>query len=200
MKSAKGNRGQQTVTVVRPDTTPEPAEPSDVIGVAVEQVMATMYGIETTPVQLPLVSQVKCQLTSNQHSIETILQVQRGASEDLLLGTDVLPKLGFFLVCTPKSEPPQDLPGCGQPIFQHQQTDSSQVSPHNCLTRKENTSSLGTSVALDPVVTMHLIHAAQARPKKRRRKRKRTMWRKSPKKGHEQGIFNHTLRSHEDML
>ena len=50
MKSAKGPRGQQTVTVVRPDTTPEPTEPSDVVELAVEQVMATMHGIETTPV------------------------------------------------------------------------------------------------------------------------------------------------------
>ena len=147
-----------------------------------------------------LVSQVKCQLTSNQHSIETILQVQKGASEDLLLGTDVLPKLGFSLVCTPKSGPPQDLLSCGQPIFQHQKTGSSQESPHNCPTLEENTSSPGTSVALDPVVTMHLIHSAQVRPKKRRRKRKRTMWRKSPKKGNGQGVFDHTLRSHEDVL
>ena len=145
-------------------------------------------------------SKVKCQLTSNQHSIETILQVQKKASEDLLLGTDVLPKLGFSLVCTPKSGPAQDLLSYGQPIFQHQQADNSQESPHNCPTRKENTSSPGTSVALDPVVTMHLIYAAQVQPKKRRRKRKRTIWRKSPKKGHGQGIFDHTYQSHEDVL
>ena len=238
VKSAKGPRGQQTVTVVRPDTTPEPAEPFDVVGVAVEQVMATMHGIETTPVQgtvtlgpvlrgrveldskpvealidtgspisivslefylqaaaerqkpqqspanwatdvreklkpttvslrnyggdkLPVVSQVKCQLTSNQHSIETIVQVQKGASEDLLLGTDVLPKLGFSLVCTPRSGPPRDLLSCGQPIFQHQKAGSSQESPHNCPTLEENTSSPGPSVAVDPVVTVRLIHAAR---------------------------------------
>ena len=45
--------------------------------------------------KLTIVSQVKCKLTCNAQSIETVLQVQKGAAEDLLLGTDVLPRLGF---------------------------------------------------------------------------------------------------------
>ena len=48
--------------------------------------------------ELTIVSQVKCHLARGCHSLEPVLQVQRGAPVNLQLGTDVLPLLGFSLV------------------------------------------------------------------------------------------------------
>ena len=74
--------------------------------------------------KLAIVSQVKCQLTSDREAIETVVQVQKGAAEDLLLGTDVLSRLGFSLVNTPKNGHPKDLlqGGGEQPSTKHRST------------------------------------------------------------------------------
>ena len=45
--------------------------------------------------ELSIISQVKCCLSRGSLTVETILQVQKGAPVDLLLGTDVLSRLGF---------------------------------------------------------------------------------------------------------
>lgn len=57
-------------------------------------------------------SQTKCQLSRDGCSIEAVLQVlqvQKGAPVDLLLGTDVLPRLRFALTQTEKEGHPTDL-------------------------------------------------------------------------------------------
>jgi len=46
--------------------------------------------------ELNVVSQVKCCISRDEYVVETILQVQKGAPVDLLLGTDVLTQLGFI--------------------------------------------------------------------------------------------------------
>jgi len=46
--------------------------------------------------ELNVVSQVQCRVSRDNFVVETVLQVQRGAPVDLLLGTDTLPKLGFI--------------------------------------------------------------------------------------------------------
>ena len=103
MKTAKGPRGQQTVTVVRPDTTPKPAEPSDVVGVAVEQVMATMHGIETTPVQgtvtLGLVLRGKVKLDSK--PVEALIDTSSPIS---------IVSLEFYLQAAAERRKPQQSP------------------------------------------------------------------------------------------
>lgn len=50
--------------------------------------------------ELNIVKQVKCNLLRGDHTVESVLQVQKGAPVDLLLGTDVLPLLRFSLVRT----------------------------------------------------------------------------------------------------
>ena len=47
---------------------------------------------------LNIVKQVMCNLSRGNYVIEPVLQVQKGAPVDLLLGTDVLPQLGFSFV------------------------------------------------------------------------------------------------------
>ena len=53
--------------------------------------------------ELPVVAQVMCHLNRKGFSVNALLQVQKGAPVDLLLGTDVLPQLGFSL--TEKQNP-----------------------------------------------------------------------------------------------
>ncbi len=53
--------------------------------------------------ELPIVAQVMCRLNRKGFSVKTLLQVQKGAPVDLLLGTDVLPRLRFSL--TEKQNP-----------------------------------------------------------------------------------------------
>ena len=48
--------------------------------------------------KLAIVSQVCCKLRRGKHQLDAVLQVQKGAPIDLLLGSDVLGKLGFGLV------------------------------------------------------------------------------------------------------
>ena len=48
--------------------------------------------------ELQIVSQVRCRIAWQDRVIDTVLQVQKAAPVDLLLGTDVLPLLGFTLV------------------------------------------------------------------------------------------------------
>ena len=45
--------------------------------------------------ELNIVSQVKCRVSRDNFIVETVLQVQKGAPVDLLLGTDILSCLGF---------------------------------------------------------------------------------------------------------
>ena len=48
-------------------------------------------------VELPIVAQVSCKLSKGGFSTESLLQVQKEAPVDLLLGTDTLSQLGFSL-------------------------------------------------------------------------------------------------------
>lgn len=48
--------------------------------------------------ELEIISQVQCRVTCGNREVEVVLQVQKAAPVDLLLGTDVLPHLGFQLV------------------------------------------------------------------------------------------------------
>ena len=48
--------------------------------------------------KLAIVSQVQCKLERGSHIVDTVLQVQEGAPVELLVGTDVLVRLGFGLV------------------------------------------------------------------------------------------------------
>ena len=50
--------------------------------------------------ELQIVSQVQCRVTRGDREVDTILQVQKAAPMDLLLGTDVLSQLGFALIQT----------------------------------------------------------------------------------------------------
>lgn len=59
--------------------------------------------------ELEIVSQVTCHLGRDGYQVKTVLQVQRGAPVDLLLGTDVLSQLGFSLMQTSKQGPATDL-------------------------------------------------------------------------------------------
>ena len=45
--------------------------------------------------ELNVVNEVECCLTQGNYTVRAILQVQKGAPIDLLLGTDTLPRLGF---------------------------------------------------------------------------------------------------------
>ena len=232
-------RNSRTVSMVRPEVTPEQAEPSQVVDAAVEQVMATMHGIETLPVQgtvtlgpvlrsvvgldskpvhalidtgspvsivslefylktaaerrqaqhewardvceklqpttvslrnyggdkLAIVSQVKCQLTSDREAIETVVQVQKGAAEDLLLGTDVLSRLGFSLVYTPKNGHPKDLlqGGGEQPSTKHRST-RTECEANSLLQLPAEDGDASPPVVSAPpntTATVRLIHAAR---------------------------------------
>ena len=48
--------------------------------------------------ELQIVSQVRCRIAWQERVVDAVLQVQKAAPVDLLLGTDVLPRLGFALV------------------------------------------------------------------------------------------------------
>ena len=48
--------------------------------------------------ELHIVSEVECCLTRGDYTVKALLQVQKGAPVDLLLGTDILPGLGFFFL------------------------------------------------------------------------------------------------------
>ena len=48
--------------------------------------------------ELNIVSQVSCCIRCGEQTAESVLQVQKGAPVKLLLGTDLLPQLGFGLV------------------------------------------------------------------------------------------------------
>ena len=48
--------------------------------------------------KLNIVSQVSCKLCRGPHAVDTVIQVQKDAPVDLLLGTDILARLGFSLV------------------------------------------------------------------------------------------------------
>lgn len=48
--------------------------------------------------ELNIVSQIRCQITRERYSIEGVLQVQKAAPVDLLLGTDLQPHLGYVLM------------------------------------------------------------------------------------------------------
>ena len=63
--------------------------------------------------ELQIVSQVQCWVTRGDREVDTILQVQKAAPVDLLLGTDVLSQLGFALIQTEHRQS-DDLP-CNAP-------------------------------------------------------------------------------------
>ena len=48
--------------------------------------------------ELQIISQVRCQIARGNRAVDTVLQVQKAAPVDLLLGTDVIPRLGFALI------------------------------------------------------------------------------------------------------
>ena len=48
--------------------------------------------------ELSIVRQVRCLISCGEYSVESVLQVQKGAPVNLLLGTDLLPQLGFSLI------------------------------------------------------------------------------------------------------
>ena len=52
--------------------------------------------------ELPIVSQVQCCIKRDHYNIDTVLQVQKEAPVELLLGTDTLPLLGYALVQSSK--------------------------------------------------------------------------------------------------
>ena len=59
--------------------------------------------------ELEIVSQAICQMERDGYQVKTILQVQKGAPVDLLLGTDVLSQLGFALMQASKQGAATDL-------------------------------------------------------------------------------------------
>ena len=75
----------------------KPNEPPEEWGKAIKQrlqqptVSLRSYGGG----ELNIISQVKCCVSRDDFVVETVLQVQREAPVDLLLGTDTLSKLGF---------------------------------------------------------------------------------------------------------
>lgn len=48
--------------------------------------------------ELKSISQVRCRIARGNRAVNTVLQVQEAAPVDLLLGTDVIPQLGFALI------------------------------------------------------------------------------------------------------
>ena len=50
--------------------------------------------------RLPVVRQVQTTISRPGYKVEETIQVQRGAPARLLVGTELLPRLGFLLVCT----------------------------------------------------------------------------------------------------
>ena len=115
--------------------------------------------------KLAIVSQVKCQLTSDREAIETVVQVQKGAAEDLLLGTDVLSRLGFSLVNTPKNGHPKDLlqGGGEQPSTKHRST-RTECEANSLLQLPAEDGDASPPVVSAPpntTATVRLIHAAR---------------------------------------
>ena len=54
--------------------------------------------------ELNIVSQMMAPLSKGEHRQEGVVQVQKGAPMDLLIGTDVQPKLGFLFLETKQKE------------------------------------------------------------------------------------------------
>ncbi len=48
--------------------------------------------------RINIVSQMRVQLSKGDHSVERVVQVQKGAPVNLLIGTDLQPALGFFFL------------------------------------------------------------------------------------------------------
>ena len=86
LKASAANRGQ--------------SQTPDAWGEAVRQRLkpATMYLRSYGGANLPIIGQAVCSLAAGHRKIHTHLQIQEKAPVELLLGTDILYKLGFSLV------------------------------------------------------------------------------------------------------
>ena len=100
----------------------EQSQTPDAWGEAVRQRLkpATMYLRSFGGANLPIIGQAVCSLAAGHRKIHTHLQIQEKAPVELLLGTDILYKLGFSLVhldqgdlLTDTPEPQQNL---GDPV------------------------------------------------------------------------------------
>ena len=58
---------------------------------------------------LPVVRQVQTTISRSGYKVEETIQVRRGAPARLLVGTELLPRLGFLLVCTGEGSEDTDL-------------------------------------------------------------------------------------------
>ena len=78
--------------------------------------------------ELPIVAQISCQLSRRGFSVESVLQVQKGAPVDLLLGTDTLPLLGFSLTeKTDNATGTEDILHTGAATLQPTSTETAEV-------------------------------------------------------------------------
>ena len=60
--------------------------------------------------ELHIVSEIECCLTHGDYTVKALLQVQKGAPVDLLLGTDTLPGLDFSFLQKERDESSVELP------------------------------------------------------------------------------------------
>ena len=102
--------------------------------------------------ELAIVSQVQCRMTREGYQADTVLQVQKEAPVSLLLGTDVLPQLGFALIQTSKDQS-VDLLG--------NSSDKSRDPPPGCsvVSQTSTNPTPATDNPLTPKATVRLIQA-----------------------------------------
>ena len=108
--------------------------------------------------ELDIVSQVKCQLSGKGHSIETVLQVQKGAPVDLLLGTDVLRQLGFALIQSPGDDGSTDLLKMAETLGDSPEVDTGRPEDPGAATSlaeapTDNADSPNSTLHSDPTLT-----------------------------------------------
>ena len=104
--------------------------------------------------ELAIVSQVQCRITREGYQVDTLLQVQKEAPVSLLLGTDVLPQLGFALIQTSKDQS-VDLLG--------NSSDMSRDPPPGCsvVSQTSTNPTPATDNPLTPKTTVRLIQATR---------------------------------------